>query len=635
MDEMPTDGFRHRPQWLLAVAGLILAQAGLALALFGSERTATAVFDERPVLSGRHPLHLYHGTLGSANFHRNGATTCYDPNFQAGYPKTPVFDGGCRPAELFLGLAGGGYHPAAYKSGLFCCVLLIPAIFVLAGRGVGLSAGASVLAGALGTLLGWTAPVRRLIEEGEFDFLMAGLFVIAFAAWLIRYSRWFGIDSWLVLAALSAVGWYAHPIVWVGLVPITIGYYLVLAPRRELAWHLGLAGVVVAGLAPNLWWLSDRARYWWLALPSPTDHIPLPEWQAVLGAPGDYLTLAGYIPFGGVLAIAAVAGLVALWRSGCRGGMALLLTTTAIAVAVARLLATWPRVPVDAPERIAPLIAGFLALPAAFGLWRILERGRCANLGVALAVAALLVVAWMDGPERPIARGLSLRTEPLVLGLSSDQEEMIAVLKQHTTPDARILWDETTDHRPGWNWTSLLPLLTDRAYLGGLDHDAGMEYSFCQMRDGKLNGRWLGEWTDTELARHCRWYNVGWVVCRSGAAAERWAKLPMARPVARLKEGGQPVVIFALDRPRSFILTGTGKWDDAAPNRITLTEVIPDAEGLVTLSLHQEGGLRVYPTYVRIDERPAEDPSVKDPIKHIRLLVPGPVPRVTLVWENP
>src|SRR5437763_14464883 len=118
MDEMPMDGFRHRPRWLIAVVGLVLAQAGFALSLFGPERSLAALLDDRPILSGRHPLHLYHGWLGAANFRHCGATTCYDPMFQAGYPKTPVFDGGCRPAELFLTLGGGGYRPGAYKTGL-------------------------------------------------------------------------------------------------------------------------------------------------------------------------------------------------------------------------------------------------------------------------------------------------------------------------------------------------------------------------------------------------------------------------------------------------------------------------------------------------------------------------------------
>ena len=62
-----------------------------------------------------------------------------------------------------------------------------------------------------------------------------------------------------------------------------------------------------------------------------------------------------------------------------------------------------------------------------------------------------------------------------------------------------------------------------------------------------------------------------------------------------------------------------------------MTDVVPDANGEVWLSLHNLEGMRVYPSYIRIESLP--DP--RDPISHVKLRMPGPVPRVTLVWENP
>ena len=121
MDEPPP----VRPAWLLAVAAVAVGQLGLALHLFGPAPWA-AVADARPLVGGRHPLHLYHGSLGATAFRERWAATSYDPQFQAGYPKTPVFDAGSRPAELFLSFAGGGLHPAAYKRGLLAVCLLVP-----------------------------------------------------------------------------------------------------------------------------------------------------------------------------------------------------------------------------------------------------------------------------------------------------------------------------------------------------------------------------------------------------------------------------------------------------------------------------------------------------------------------------
>lgn len=630
MDATP-DGFRSRPLWLLGVAGLLLAQAGLALSLFGPGRSWSALTDDRPVLSGRHPLHQYHGTLGAATLQSHGATTCYDPAFQAGYPKTPVFDGGCRPAELFLWVAGGGFRPAAYKLGLFGCVLLIPLAFVLAARGAGLSAGASVFAGAGGLLLGWSGPVRQMLAEGELDFLAAGLCATVAVCWLARYARWPGPHSCVVLAAVSVLGWYAHPVVWVGLAPVLTGYYLVFAPRHGLGWHLGLLGFSVAGLAPNLWWLADWGRYWWLRQPSPGEPIPLPGWQAIVGTPGDYATLFGCLSCGGVGVLIGLAGLACMWRNGHRAAAGILLGVVLLSIATARLLATWPRIPAGGPEHVVVLTMAFLVFPVAFGSWRMLERRGAAGAGTIAVLSALLVVGWMDGPGRPLARLARLHTRPLVVGFAPDQQQVIAAIREYTTPQARILWDDTTDHRPGWNWPALLPLLTDRAYLGGLDHDAGVEHSYCELMDGKLNGRPLADWTDAELSAFCRWYNVGWVVCRSPAAAERWGRFPIARPVAHLSDGPQLVVIYALSRPLTFILSGSGRWEEASPTRVVLTDVCPDANGEVWLSLHTLEGMRAYPSYIQIGS--LLDPG--DPISHVKLRMPGPVPRVTLEWEHP
>ncbi len=152
------------------------------------------------------------------------------------------------------------------------------------------------------------------------------------------------------------------------------------------------------------------------------------------------------------------------------------------------------------------------------------------------------------------------------------------------------------------------------------------------MCDQRLNGRPLAEWTDDELTAFCRWYNVGWVVSRGGQTAERWSRYPAAKVCAKLTEGSQPVTIFAIDRVRSFILSGSANWESADSKRIVLTDVRPNAEGEIHLSLHAFEGLRVYPSYVKI--HPLPDPTGRDPIHHIRLRTPGPVPRLTLVWEH-
>src|SRR5262249_5281833 len=132
-------GFRHRPIWGFLLLALVLAQIATVQSLFGPERNWASLFDNRPILNGRHPLHLYHGALGAQAWQDGKSGSCYDPAYQAGYPKTPIFDSGCRPAELFLLL--GQEKPAAYKIGLAACCALVPLVFAssarLSGQGPG------------------------------------------------------------------------------------------------------------------------------------------------------------------------------------------------------------------------------------------------------------------------------------------------------------------------------------------------------------------------------------------------------------------------------------------------------------------------------------------------------------------
>src|SRR5947209_68786 len=109
--------------WTFTFLVLVGFQGWKTQALFGIDPWQR-LFDRTPIVSGRHALHLYHGYLGACSLRERGTLCCYDPAFQAGYPKSPVFDSGSRPAELFLSVAGARYDPSAYKLGLASCCLL-------------------------------------------------------------------------------------------------------------------------------------------------------------------------------------------------------------------------------------------------------------------------------------------------------------------------------------------------------------------------------------------------------------------------------------------------------------------------------------------------------------------------------
>jgi hypothetical protein len=627
MDGSPAPGFRQRPWWLLALVVVAVGQFGLARNLFGPEARATLT-DPRPVVSGRHPLHLYHGALGAGTFRDRSATACYDPHFQAGYPKTPVFDGGSRPAELVLALAGGGLDPAAYKQGLLALCLFAPACFAVAARGLGLSPPGVVLAAVGSGLVWWSSPVRGLLDEGNVDVLVAGLMGLVFVGGLCRYATEPGPTSWLWLVGSSAAGWYAHPVAWLGLAPVVAAYYVAVAPRQGLAWHLGLGGAIIGGLAPNLWWLADWVKFWWLRQPSVEDLSPLSASSSVIGLPGDYVEMLGPGVLGwGVLAV-GVGGLIGMARAGLRVPAGVALAAVIVAVVATRLGQTWPTLQLVTAGRTAPFAVAVLVLPGAWLFARWWETSRT-GVAVILSSAGLWLFAGLvPVVAAPLAAGFDLRLAPLRIGLAPEQEQLVAALKAHTTPDARILIEESEPDRPGWNWTALLPALTDRVYLGGLDPAACVEHAFCGLRAGRLNGRPFAEWTTAERAEFCRRYNVGWVVCRTAAAADWWASDPAAREVGRYQDGGR-LVLFALDRQPSYVLAGSGRLESADRRRIVFTDVVPNEFGEAVLSFHHQPGLRVAPTGVWLEG----DKDLFDPIPMIKLRLSGPVSRVVLTWE--
>ena len=82
----------------------------------------------------------------------------------------------------------------------------------------------------------------------------------------------------------------------------------------------------------------------------------------------------------------------------------------------------------------------------------------------AVAVCGVCLI-WCEMPH-VLERFQS--TSPLALGLNGDRQQIVKVLSEQTRDDARILWEDRSDQRSEC-WTALLPRLTDRAFVGGLD----------------------------------------------------------------------------------------------------------------------------------------------------------------------
>ena len=162
-----------------------------------------------------------------------------------------------------------------------------------------------------------------------------------------------------------------------------------------------------------------------------------------------------------------------------------------------------------------------------------------------------------------------------------------------------------------------------------LDALAGALHQRIEVDDGILGDKPVAECDDARLWQFIERYNVGWVVCWTPESIQRFRSLPMARPIAELKDG-QAGVLFALERKPCYLLKGRAKWVQADAERIALADVEPE-NGEVVLSAHYQTNLRVSPAVVHSER----DLDLDDPIPLIRLRVPGPVARLSIVWEVP
>lgn len=622
----------YRFAWVGALALVLAWQGWLTLGLFGPYPWPH-LLDDRPIVSGAHPQHQYLGYKGAEAIKNTGQACAYDPAFQIGYLKTPIFNGS-RLAEVFLYLGGSSFSPRAYKLGIAGICLLVPILLIVAARGIGLDRGASLLAAAAGMLIWWGPHSRTALEAGETDLFLAALALLAHVGMLTRFDREPGFWAWLGVLATGALGWFAQPLLLPIALPLLLLYYLCAGVRHpHWHWHGALLAAELGTLAVNLGWLIDWTSYWWLRLPLPNAAELLPHrtlqtlWDAPIwaGAPERALALTF---FG-----SGLAGIVALYLTRQRPTARLLLLGTVGLLALALLGISWePLGQLGTTALFAPAL-WFAAVPAAFAwtwLLRALLRNTTGKVIVAIGLSGLALAVWLGRDFLAPIYSRAVATQPLRIGLGPEREAVIASLIETTTKDARILWEDRPLARTTPRWSALLPLLTERQYLGGLDPDGFIEHSAISFLNQLLDGRHISTWTDQQLEEYCRRYNVGWVVCWTPATIKRFTEWDGV-------QGGVPLVddvagyLFTLKRQdRSFALKGRARVLDANARHITLGDVIPDDDGVVVLSLHWQAGLRAAPGRVHVER----ETCGHDPIGFIRLKMASPVSRVTLTWTD-
>ena len=228
-----------------------------------------ALFTDQPILSGFHPQHLYLGTIGAASLHACGNGCCYDQSFDVGYPKTPIFNGS-RLAELFLFLAGGAYHPMAYKMGIGVMCMLVPWLLLLAGRGLGLCWPTVILGAGTGLIVWWSPFSYDALRTGVSELLLGSLAILAHTGLLVRFHRQPSVVTWFGLIFTAWLAWFAQPMLFPIFVVLFLVYYVNVGHSHDLLfWHVALLMAEILSLALTATWMVDWVTFWWLRAPLP------------------------------------------------------------------------------------------------------------------------------------------------------------------------------------------------------------------------------------------------------------------------------------------------------------------------------------------------------------------------------
>lgn len=630
ISDKPTQHYRA---FLVRFGFLILLVAWhgwMVLSLFGPWPIWERLLNDEPIVTGKHPANLYLGAITARALVATGSGCCYDPANDAGCPVTPIHSGS-RLAQLFLLGGGAGFQPAAYKLGLVVSCLLAPFLLFIAGRGFGLTWGATLLGAAAALLVWWGQPEHDALHNGEVEVWLGGLALLAHAGLLVRFHRAPGLGCWLGMVLTASLVWFAQPLFLPIFLILGLTYYLTVGAKHPmLLWHLSLLASELAALAINSFWLRDWFTFWWLRAPWSGAPVILQHrtlrafWEAPIWGSAEDRILALFL---------LASGLVGIWllhRGRQRPSARLLGVGCGIMLVLAFAGVSCESLGEVGTFGLLVPAVWFAAFAAAHACTRTLRLMQFKFGSVATILCGLIMAAGGGALANPVLADLWSRysmPQPMQIGLGAEQRSIVERLVLHTRPEGRILWENSSIDQS--SWPALLSIMTGRGFVGALDPVCTIEHSAIGLVAEKLSGRPIEHWTDLELEDYCRLYNIGWIACWSAPVRERLEKWPAAKLLYHLSETSNNALFAVESNPLSYTLKGQAQVVHADCQHITLADVVPD-DGVVVLSLHYQPGMRALPSRVQIER----EPSALDAIGFIRLRVAGPVARVTLTWDD-
>lgn len=614
---------------LLAVAILwIVHTVGLVLIL----ADPTSLFDARPFLDQDWGLHHTHLISAEAFWNQNAQLWGYSPNYMAGYPSNTHLDASIKAFELAALFTPGVSTLQAFKAWVFLATSSIPLLCLLAlqnfvgGRGRGRLGWPAALATALVTASWWSSFGREMYFYGMVGWPVGcalALLVLSLFYRLLESERGdFKIRAaWLFSCALLLSVHCQASI----MLPLP-GLVMLLAHRRRgdsVAWGWAVGGAGFALLVNAVWLvpLFDHFgdEYAGRVVATLPVFVSLDGWTFFK----DYLTDNNYWSFretgaGKLLRIGLLfmgtAGLVRLFRDRrlpLAAGLATLVSSLFLLTYFGSLEG---RIQLLQPLRFKVPLDMTLAVCAAFGLEDF--RSTSTRWRVAMIGALLLAV---------IGSGVSVwKTE--TSGRMRIQSELLPPvaalvdwLRAEAPRDGRVLFEESGDETGfvygGVYLSSFVPSWTGHQLIGGPTNLYADRHAFAELHSGRLFGRDPRSYSDDELLRYLRLYNIGTVVAFHPVTIRRFSQLDGL--IVPIRSFGGRIAVFSVDQPLDWFLEGEGRVE-ARLGELHCTDVrASEQTNAVVLKYHWIEGMRSEPPLVL-------EPVLReaDPIPFIRIMNP-------------
>lgn len=610
-----------RCSWLLRTLALslVVIHSLLTWQLFGSH--IDPILEETPLIEGQHARLLYYGQQVAQAVSQEGVTaSVYDPRLQAGLTISPWASIESRLALLAF-MATPELPLGTYKLLLLVMWLSLPWSLWVMCRVNNLSSGA--ISAALMLFLGcaWSPWGIQLLKQGETDVLIGTASLGLALSFMVRSyarSRWWTLPGWFLSSTVAIYFWPAT------LLPLLVCFIFflgLLAGRLPWPRFLGLIVAFVACLALNAFWMRECWRTWWMIADRET--LLPSSWHELFSIKTNLQLMI----WPGLLLVVGFLGTRTL-RTSIGGRSALVWSCGIVLTAAAALLPQeietfhldkmhgwwWCSVWL-ATVPVGKLLAYFLS-----------EFSRLIGGTQRCLLVLIVLVGTLGGLFREELARLVVSIESigtLQMQLPAVVSETVQRLRQHTTTEARILWEETKDNAA---WSPLLPGMIERFWVGGMGRAEQVLIDPMQVRltQGSLLSKPMEQWSVSDLNALVADWNIGWIAAFHPESILRWKAYPGAEVVAEMPNGGK---LFQLTRPFSFCRQGQARWSFPATRRMTLTNLVPE-NGHVVLSLHYHVSMRTMNNKASLDTWQ----QAFDGIPMLKIRLPGPMERLTIEW---